>query len=326
MTPTVRLLGPDDADAYVALRRAMLRDAPLAFSSSPGDDRASDPAAVRAWLAGGPGQVIVGALAGGTLVGAVGLARHDKQKAGHRAHVWGMYVDPGHRRSGIGRALLGAALAHARTLPGVTRVDLAVSDATPGARRLYEAVGFRAWGTEPGALRWEGRTVDEHHMVRWLEPPDPGEPGRGLAGQTTRTGALRVALPADAALPLFTAAGETRWVPGWTPAYVSPPDGSPVEGGIFLTRDGDQEVIWRVQRYDPAARVAEYLRIVPGDRVVAVTVACEPEGAGTRATVTYRVTPLSAAGRAWLAAFGEGAFAAMLREWERLIAAHLGRA
>jgi len=30
---------------------------------------------------------------------------------------------------------------------------------------LYERVGFQAWGSEPAALRHEGRTVVEHHMA-----------------------------------------------------------------------------------------------------------------------------------------------------------------
>lgn len=141
-----------------------------------------------------------------------------------------------------------------------------------------------------------------------------------LPGEIERRGAIEVALPPDEALALFTAEGERRWVPGWAPRHVTPPDGTPVEGAIWLTRDGEIEVIWRVQRFDRAARVAEYLRVVPGNRVAVVTVRCEPHGAHTRAIVSYRITPLSATGRAWLAAFDDAAYVAMLQEWQRLIA------
>ena len=37
------------------------------------------------------------------------------------------------------------------------------SDA-PEARRLYERAGFVSWGTEPDALRHEGRSVSETNM------------------------------------------------------------------------------------------------------------------------------------------------------------------
>lgn len=148
----------------------------------------------------------------------------------------------------------------------------------------------------------------------------------------TRTGTVEVALPPEQALELFTAKGETLWVPGWAPTYIEPPSGEPVEGGVWLTEDRAADgsavpVIWRVQRFDRVALVAEYLRVVPGDRVVVVRIACAPwlEGGAvrTRATVSYAVTPISPAGERWLAAFDDAAYARMMGEWTRLLAAYL---
>jgi hypothetical protein len=144
-----------------------------------------------------------------------------------------------------------------------------------------------------------------------------------LPGEVVRTGTVRVALPPDRALLLFTAEGEIAWAPGWTPRYVTPADGTPVPGGIWLTGQGADEVIWRVERFDRALREAEYLRVSPGNRVVVVQVRCAPDGADTLATVTYRVVPLSDAGRQWLDAFTDASYAEMMREWERLIAGSL---
>lgn len=161
----IRLLGSADAEAYLALRREALADAPLAFSASPEDDLAASADAVREQLRRGPDAVVVGAFDGG-LIGAVGLHRDRHRKAAHKVHLWGMYVTPACRRRGVGAALLDAVLAHAATLPGVDAVRLTVSDAAPGARRLYERAGFEVWGTEPAALRYDGRSVVEHHMAR----------------------------------------------------------------------------------------------------------------------------------------------------------------
>lgn len=99
------------------------------------------------------------------LVGVVGLYRDRHRKSAHKVHVWGMYVAPGHRGRGIAAALVHAALDHARTLPGAAWVHLAVSEAAPAARRLYERAGFTVWGTEPEALRHDGRSAVEHHMA-----------------------------------------------------------------------------------------------------------------------------------------------------------------
>ncbi len=161
----IRLLGDTDAEAYLALRREALADAPLAFTASPEDDVAASVDAVRAQLGRGPDAVIIGAFDSG-LVGAVGLHRDRHRKAAHKVHLWGMYVRPAHRHRGVGAALLDAVLAYAATLPGVDAVRLTVSDAAQAARRLYERAGFHVWGTEPEALRYEGRSVIEHHMAR----------------------------------------------------------------------------------------------------------------------------------------------------------------
>lgn len=161
---TVRPLLPAEADLYVAIRREMLADSPFAFLAAPEDDFASDPANVRESLRA---TTTFGAF-DPDLVGVVGVFRERHAKAAHKAHVWGMYVTPRARRCGVGRRLMEAAIAHARTLPGATQVTLSVSDATPAARALYESLGFRVWGTEPRALVVDGRAAEEHHMVLML--------------------------------------------------------------------------------------------------------------------------------------------------------------
>jgi len=144
-----------------------------------------------------------------------------------------------------------------------------------------------------------------------------------LAGEVVHTGTVRVSLPPDEALELFTAEGEIGWAPGWQPQYVSPSDGSPVVGGVWLTGHGAEQTIWRVQKFDRATHEAEYLRITPGNRVVTVQVRLAPDGEGTLATVSYRALAISAEGQAWVDAFTAEHYAAMMREWQDLIAAHL---
>ena len=160
---TFRLLTADDADEYAALRRDSLLDAPLAFTSSPEDDPASSAAGVREMLARGPHWVILGAFAT-TLVGAVGMYRDHHLKRAHKLHVWGVYVRPSYRGTGVGVAMLEAAIAHARNMPGIACLDLSVNSTAPAAQRVYERVGFRFWGCEPDALRYKGQITQEHHM------------------------------------------------------------------------------------------------------------------------------------------------------------------
>ncbi len=169
--PEIRPLRPGDAEAVAALRRRALAEAPLVFLASDEDDHASKAEVVRADLERPGGSRILGAFAP-ALVGCVGLAAARHRKASHKRIVWGLYVRPERRREGIAHRLLDAAVAVARSQPGVRRIELGVSDAAPGARRLYEQVGFRVWGVEPDALRVDGRSVAEHHMGLDLGAPE----------------------------------------------------------------------------------------------------------------------------------------------------------
>ena len=74
-------------------------------------------------------------------------------------------MTPRFRGQGVGRRIMEQSIAKAKTWPGVTGAGLSVSARSPEARGLYERLGFRAWGVEPGALRLEGVAYDEVHMV-----------------------------------------------------------------------------------------------------------------------------------------------------------------
>ncbi|HEU0300015.1 MAG TPA: GNAT family N-acetyltransferase, partial [Longimicrobium sp.] len=146
---SIRILTTDDAAAYQALRLRGLRETPDAFGSSYEEevDRPLEMIAER--LAGGRANesVAYGAFdAAGTLVGIGGLYRETHRKARHRANVVGMYVAPEARGQALGRALLDALVAHARSMGGVQRLELGVTTTNAAARALYRAFGFTTWG------------------------------------------------------------------------------------------------------------------------------------------------------------------------------------
>jgi ribosomal protein S18 acetylase RimI-like enzyme len=160
----VRPLTDADADitAYIQLRCEMLEREPFAFGSSPEDDRLSADF-LRTSLRS-PDSAIIGCFKGGHLIAAAGLVREAKLKARHLATIYGVYTTPAARGLGAARAALTHAITIARTWPGVDWVQLSVSETAPIAQRLYESLGFIAWGTEPDATRVNGVGRAEIHM------------------------------------------------------------------------------------------------------------------------------------------------------------------
>lgn len=167
----VRRLQPDDADQMAVLRIEALTSAPLAFGSSPQDDRFASTSAVRDALMPADDHVVFGLFHGQRLQGMAGAyhSRNDKER--HKAYIWGMYVRREARRRGGATRLLGALVDWARGIPDVLQVLLSVTDAAPDARRLYQKAGFTEWGVEPRALHWQGEFTAERHLVLPLDLP-----------------------------------------------------------------------------------------------------------------------------------------------------------
>lgn len=164
MSVSIRRLLPADAETFQQVRERAVAEHPEAFLSSSAEEESRSLDVVRERLGGANGSVVLGAFDGAALVGTCGVYRAPREKVPHKCMVWGMYVAPEARRRGIGRDMLRAAVAHARTVPGVTTLDISVNVANGGARTLYHAEGFVPWGVEPDAFRVAGAPQDEEHM------------------------------------------------------------------------------------------------------------------------------------------------------------------
>lgn len=126
-----------------------------------------------------------GAFVDERLMGSVAIEYSAQTKTRHKAHVVGMYVAPGHRRHGAGRALLAAALDHARQRPGISAVVLTVTEGNASATRLYEAAGFTIFGREARAIRTDtaagpantsAQYKSKLHMQLLIDPTLAGDP------------------------------------------------------------------------------------------------------------------------------------------------------
>jgi len=132
-----------DWETLRQLRLAALADAPDAFASTLEAEVAYPDEVWRQRAEEGPTSANFIARERG---GDVGLAAvFAEPDASGRMHLVSMWVDPGYRRQGVARALVGRVVRWAAARRA-REVVLWVADHNTAARRLYERIGFQPTG------------------------------------------------------------------------------------------------------------------------------------------------------------------------------------
>lgn len=160
----VRLLGVADAEAFRDIRLAGLIDDPRAFGADWGEESGHDIGWFAARIAANAIFAVDDTPEG--LRGITGLTIPPNPKQCHRGHIWGVYVRPRARGSGVATALLAAAIDAARGR--VETLHLGVGTYNDSARRRYRAAGFVETGFEARALRIGEEFIDEITMTLQL--------------------------------------------------------------------------------------------------------------------------------------------------------------
>jgi ribosomal protein S18 acetylase RimI-like enzyme len=168
----IRPLGATDAPAFRELWIRALRAHPEAFGRTADEVDAVEVLAERFRQdADSDLDFVLGAFDGDTLVGMAGCHRERLVKHRHVAFIWGVYVAPEHRGTGLGRRLIVAAVARARTWPDLEYLWLEVTTTNVAARALYASCGFRTMAIKSRSLKVGDRHYDEEMMVLDLHGP-----------------------------------------------------------------------------------------------------------------------------------------------------------
>jgi ribosomal protein S18 acetylase RimI-like enzyme len=167
MQYAIRVLTPDDAPAFRRVRLDALRLHPEAFIAAYEDEVQLSVEQFAERLTT-PGLTRFGGFAGEQLVGLVGLTLRSGFKERHKAHLFSMYVDAAHRRSGLAAQLVTAVIDKARA-EGAKLLQLSVTIGNTSAQSLYRRLGFTPYGVELRALQIDGRFYDEELMMLDLD-------------------------------------------------------------------------------------------------------------------------------------------------------------
>ncbi len=150
----IRVIGPDDAATFRELRVRALREHPEAFGRTPEEVDSVEVLAARFQRAAGSDlDFTLGAFDGDALVAVAGCHREPLAKHRHVAYVWGVYVIPERRGTGLGRAIFQAVVERASTWPDLEQLWLDVTTTNENARALYASCGFRSIGVKARSLR-----------------------------------------------------------------------------------------------------------------------------------------------------------------------------
>jgi ribosomal protein S18 acetylase RimI-like enzyme len=143
----IRRVEPDDWPGIRGVRLRSLEDAPDAFGGTFDDEAAHDEERWRSWATGWVGagrQALFAAVEGDEWLGIALGVRWDAEP--DAAHLYAMWVDPEHRRRGVGLALVEEVVRWSRAVPGTRRLLLAATISNPAAIALYERCGFADTG------------------------------------------------------------------------------------------------------------------------------------------------------------------------------------
>jgi RimJ/RimL family protein N-acetyltransferase len=164
---TLQHLNPRHATQYRALMLEACRLHPEAFTSSI-TERAAMPLVWWESRLNSPLDLLFGVFEDDQLVGIIGLAFDPREKARHKATLFGLYVSAGFRHGGLGYRLVQAAIAEARSHKGLKLLQLTVTAGNDAALALYRRCGFVQFGLEPLAVRVGVEYLDKVHMWREL--------------------------------------------------------------------------------------------------------------------------------------------------------------
>jgi RimJ/RimL family protein N-acetyltransferase len=170
MSFAVRRLTAADAAAYRELRLEGLQQHPDGFGSAYEDEvdqplswfgqRLTDAAVFGGFLQQNDASAA-------SLDGTAGLVVPHGAKVKHKGALFGMYVRPVARGTGLSAAVVQAVLNHARGV--VEEIQLTVSPDNEAALRLYRKVGFLEYAREPRALKVDGKYHDSVLMTLPLD-------------------------------------------------------------------------------------------------------------------------------------------------------------
>ena len=166
----IRKLERTDAQEFQRLRLFALQNNSTSFGSSFEEEVKKSLEQFEVFIDPTSERVFWGAFEDDTLIGMVGLGREDGVKTEHKGFIRSMFVDPSARKLGVASELLKTAISYSEAQMKLEQLTLVVNSTNIEAINLYKKFRFVEYGTEPNALKIEGKYFAELLMYRLCVP------------------------------------------------------------------------------------------------------------------------------------------------------------
>ena len=166
MNIEIRKLLPNESNSYRAIRLECLKHFPINFASNYLDEKAKDKLFFQPYIEqSDSNNFVIGAFHKTNLIGISGFKRHELVKTNHRGLIIQVYVTPEYQGNGIGSRIITSTLNKAFKINGMEQVEIDVITINKNAEKVYEKIGFEAYGIQKNYLKIDNDYYDHKMMM-----------------------------------------------------------------------------------------------------------------------------------------------------------------
>lgn len=123
----------------------------------------------------------------------------------------------------------------------------------------------------------------------------------------------------DKVFPLLCPVREADWLDGWDYEMIYSVSGLAELGAVFITSNpGEEDTVWIITLYDPAAHRVEFARFTPRSRACLLTIAVSAlNERRSHVDISYSYTSTASGGDKFIDSWSESAFLEAVMFWEQ---------
>lgn len=161
-----RKLLPEESNSYREIRLQCLKNFPMHFTSNYHDEKQKEKLFFQPYIEkSDSNNFVIGAFYNNILIGISGFKRHEREKINHSGIIIQVYVVLEHQGKKIGQQIIKSTLNEAFKINGIEQVEIEVIASNEKAEKMYNKIGFEAYGLQKNFLKINDKYYDHIMMM-----------------------------------------------------------------------------------------------------------------------------------------------------------------